>query len=178
MGNLRNSFRLGKCVLRACVRMKVWVRVCAFTEHSRHESKWEMWGKGSEEPRSGVQTGADLVLLQMSVQLSVIVVQQTRQLIHLNLRKREHTRQKSASPIIMDKEFWYTVEYIKQIWNISLIWWTLKKCDGYLWCFYWASLTVIWSNSSYMVSCGICLFFLGGGGGTCIWAVKVDILCD
>ncbi len=75
-----------------CLCIEECLRVCAFTKHSSHKSKREVWRKGSEEPGSGVETRADLVLLQMSVQLPVIVMQQTRQLIHLNLRKKEEKK--------------------------------------------------------------------------------------
>lgn len=64
------------------------VRAYYCTKHSGHESQWEVRGEGREEPGGSVETGADLILLQMSVQLPVIVMQQARQLVHLNLKEQ------------------------------------------------------------------------------------------
>lgn len=55
------------------------------TKDSRHEAKWELWGEQSQEPRRRVEAGADLVLLKVTVQVSVVVVQKPGELVHLNL---------------------------------------------------------------------------------------------
>lgn len=63
-------------------RKKRWSNL---TKDSCHKAEGEVWGKSGEEPRRGVQTGPDLLLLQVAVEIPVIVVEQTRQLVHLNL---------------------------------------------------------------------------------------------
>ncbi len=87
-GKRRNLFWLEVCIESVFVYWRVPEGVCI---HRTLEPQIQegsvtqrQWGT-----RSSVETGADLVLLQMSVQLPVIVMQQTRQLIHLNLRKKE-----------------------------------------------------------------------------------------
>lgn len=50
-----------------------------------------MRGKEREEPRRGVEARADLVLLKVVVQLTVIVVQQPGELVHLNLHTHINT---------------------------------------------------------------------------------------
>lgn len=59
-------------------------RTC--TEDAGHEAEGELRGEEREEPGRRVEAGADLVLLQVVVQLAVVVVQQPGQLVHLNLR--------------------------------------------------------------------------------------------
>lgn len=49
-----------------------------------------MRGEGGEEPGGGVQAGPDLLLLQVAVQVPVVVVEQPRQLVHLDLTGHTH----------------------------------------------------------------------------------------
>jgi len=58
------------------------------TKDSSHKAQWELWSEQCEEPGSRVQRGGDVVGLEMLVQLAVVVVQQTRQLIQLNLGRQ------------------------------------------------------------------------------------------
>ena len=44
-----------------------------------------MRGEGREEPGGGVQAGPDFLLLQVAVEIPVVVMEQPRQLVHLNL---------------------------------------------------------------------------------------------
>lgn len=62
-------------------------KVCAsaLTEDSGHEAEGKVWREGGEEPRRGVQAGPDLLLLEVAVEIPVVVVEQPRQLVHLNL---------------------------------------------------------------------------------------------
>ena len=45
-----------------------------YTKDAGHEVEGELRGEEGEEPRRGVEARADLVLLQVIVQLAVIVV--------------------------------------------------------------------------------------------------------
>lgn len=56
------------------------------TKNPWHKAKWELWGEECEEPRCCVKAWADLVILQVIVQLTVVVMQQSGELVHLNLR--------------------------------------------------------------------------------------------
>lgn len=58
------------------------------TEDTGDEAQGEVRGEDGEEPGRGVQAGADLLLLQVVVQVPVVVVQQPGQLVHLDLRRR------------------------------------------------------------------------------------------
>ena len=61
------------------------------TEDPGDEAQGEVGGEDGEEPGRGVQAGADLVQLQVAVQVPVVVVQQSGQLVHLDLRgQRDH----------------------------------------------------------------------------------------
>lgn len=55
------------------------------TKDSGHEAKRELWGEQSEEPRRRVEARADIVLLEVTVQVSVVVVQKPGELVHLYL---------------------------------------------------------------------------------------------
>ena len=55
------------------------------TKHLCDEPEGKLRGKESEEPRSGVEGRTDLILLQMVIQTLVEVMEQTRQLVHLDL---------------------------------------------------------------------------------------------
>lgn len=55
------------------------------TEDTGHKAEGEVWCEQSKEPWGGVQAGADLLLLQVAVQIPVVVMEQPRQLVHLNL---------------------------------------------------------------------------------------------
>lgn len=55
------------------------------TKDAGHKAERELRGEESEEPRRGVEARADLVLLEVIVQLAVVVVQQPGELVHLNL---------------------------------------------------------------------------------------------
>ena len=55
------------------------------TEDARDESQGELRGEEGEEPGGRVEAGADLLLLQVGVQPAVVVVQQPRELVHLDL---------------------------------------------------------------------------------------------
>ena len=59
---------------------------CNVTEDTGDEAEGELGGEEREEPGRGVQAGADLLLLQVVVEFPVVVMQQPRQLVHLNLR--------------------------------------------------------------------------------------------
>ena len=59
------------------------------TKYSGHKRKWEFWREHREEPGSGVVNGSDLVCLQVAVQVWVVVVEQPRQLVELDLRWQE-----------------------------------------------------------------------------------------
>lgn len=58
------------------------------TEDAGHKVEGELRGEQREEPRRRVEAGADLVLLKVVVQVTVVVVQQPGQLVHLNLRRQ------------------------------------------------------------------------------------------
>lgn len=62
------------------------------TKYTGNKTKRELRGEESEEPGCGVQAGADLVLLQVSVQVTVIVVQQSGQLVHLDLQREKEEK--------------------------------------------------------------------------------------
>lgn len=66
-----------------------------YTKYTGNKAKLELRGEESEKPGRGVQAGTDLVLLQVSVQVTVIVVQQSGQLVHLDLQ-RERKKKKSS----------------------------------------------------------------------------------
>lgn len=55
------------------------------TKDAGHKVEGELRGEEREEPRRRVEAGADLVLLKVVVQVTVVVVQQPGQLVHLNL---------------------------------------------------------------------------------------------
>lgn len=57
------------------------------TKDSGYESQRELWGKHGEEPGGGVEAGADLVLLQVIVEVSVVIVKQPWELVHLDLQE-------------------------------------------------------------------------------------------
>lgn len=59
-----------------------------YTEDAGHEAEGELRGEEREEPGRRVEARADLVLLEVVVQLAVVVVQQPGELVHLNLRGR------------------------------------------------------------------------------------------
>lgn len=63
-----------------------------YTKYTGNKAERELRGEESEEPRCGVQAGADLVLLQVSVQVTVIVMQQTGQLVHLDLQREKEEK--------------------------------------------------------------------------------------
>lgn len=69
-----------------------WLYWGDLTKHTGHEAEGEVWGEQSEEPGGGVQAGPDLLLLQVAVQISVVVVKQPRQLVHLNLTDQTRFR--------------------------------------------------------------------------------------
>lgn len=56
------------------------------TEDSGHKSQGELGGEHGEKPGRGVEAGADLVLLQVVVEVSVVVVEEPRELVHLDLQ--------------------------------------------------------------------------------------------
>lgn len=60
--------------------------MCMRTKNTRHKAKWELRGEECEEPRCCVKAWADLVILEVIVQLTVVVVEQSGELVHLNLR--------------------------------------------------------------------------------------------
>lgn len=62
-----------------------------YTKDAGHKAEGELRGKEREEPRRGVEARADLVLLKVVVQLTVIVVQQPGELVHLNLHTHINT---------------------------------------------------------------------------------------
>lgn len=64
--------------------------VHALTKDSGHKSQWELWGKHGEEPGGGIEAGADLVLLEVVVEVSVVVVKKPRELVHLDLWRYTH----------------------------------------------------------------------------------------
>lgn len=59
-----------------------------YTKDAGHEAEGELRGEEREEPGRRVEARADLVLLEVVVQLAVVVVQQPGELVHLNLRGR------------------------------------------------------------------------------------------
>lgn len=64
------------------------LNICVCTENTWHKAEWELWGKEREEPRGCVKAWADLVILEVIVQLAVIVVEQSGELVHLNLGRQ------------------------------------------------------------------------------------------
>lgn len=56
-----------------------------YTEDAGHKVERELRGEEREEPGRRVEAGADLVLLEVVVQVTVVVVQQPGELVHLNL---------------------------------------------------------------------------------------------
>lgn len=59
------------------------------TEYPGNEAQGKLRGEHSEEPGCCVEAGPDLLLLQVAVQVAVIVVQEPRELVHLDLRGTE-----------------------------------------------------------------------------------------
>ena len=55
------------------------------TEDACDKAEGELGGEECEEPGGGVETGADLMVLQVAIELPVVVVQQSGQLVHLDL---------------------------------------------------------------------------------------------
>lgn len=45
-----------------------------FTKDSGHKAQWELRGEHGEKPGGGIEAGADLVLLQVIVEVSVVIV--------------------------------------------------------------------------------------------------------
>lgn len=66
--------------------MLFWPRAHPLTEDSGHKAQGELGGEHGEEPGRGVEAGADLVLLQVVVEVPVVVVQEPRELVHLDLQ--------------------------------------------------------------------------------------------
>lgn len=63
-----------------------------YTKYTGDKAKLELRGEESEKPGCGVQAGTDLVLLQVSVQVTVIIVQQSGQLVHLDLHTEKEEK--------------------------------------------------------------------------------------
>lgn len=55
------------------------------TKDSGHKAEGEVWGEGGEKPGGGIQAGPNLLLLQVAVEIPVVIMEQPRQLVHLNL---------------------------------------------------------------------------------------------
>lgn len=55
------------------------------TKYPGHKSKRELRCEEREEPGSGVERGADFIGLQVVVEFSMEIMEQSGQLIHLNL---------------------------------------------------------------------------------------------
>lgn len=60
------------------------------TKHSGHKTQGELGSKHGEEPRGSIEARADLKFLQVVVQISVIVMEKARQLVHLDLREEQN----------------------------------------------------------------------------------------
>lgn len=60
-----------------------------YTKYTGNKAERELRGEESKEPGRGVQAGTDLLLLQVSVQVTMVVVQKSGQLVHLNLQPEE-----------------------------------------------------------------------------------------
>ena len=58
---------------------------CVLTENPGHKAEGELRGEEREEPRRGIQRGRDIVLLKVVVQIFVVVVDQTHQLVQPHL---------------------------------------------------------------------------------------------
>lgn len=61
-------------------------RAHPLTEDSGHKPQGELGGEHGEKPGRGVEAGADLVLLQVVVEVPVVVVEEPRELVHLDLQ--------------------------------------------------------------------------------------------
>lgn len=79
------------CVSKQTINLKRKKRY-VYTKDAGHKAEGELRGKEREEPRCGVEARADLVLLKVVVQLTVIVVQQPGELVHLNLHTHINTQ--------------------------------------------------------------------------------------
>lgn len=62
------------------------------TEDSGHKSQWELGGKHGEEPGGSIEAGADLVLLEVVVEVPVVIMKEPRELVHLDLQGHTHTQ--------------------------------------------------------------------------------------
>lgn len=67
-----------------------------YTKNARHKAEGELRGEEREEPRRCVEARADLVLLEVIVQVPVVVMQQPGELVHLNLNKRQTDKTRSG----------------------------------------------------------------------------------
>lgn len=57
----------------------------ALTEDSGYKSQRELGGEHGEKPGGGIEAGADLMLLEVIVEVSVVIVKKPRELVHLDL---------------------------------------------------------------------------------------------
>lgn len=55
------------------------------TKHSGNKAKWELRCEDCQEPRSSIQCWRNVMLLKMLIKVTMIVMQQTGELVHLNL---------------------------------------------------------------------------------------------
>ena len=71
------------------------------TENPGHESEGELGGKDGEEPRCSVKCGADFEPVKVVVQVSVKVVQESRELVQLDLKfKRSNSGQRIKNKLL------------------------------------------------------------------------------
>lgn len=75
-----------------CLVVNSTVHAAAPTKDAGDEAEGKLRGEEREEPRRSIQAGADLVLLQVRIQAAVVVVQQSGQLVHLNLHRHKSRR--------------------------------------------------------------------------------------
>ena len=61
------------------------------TEHSGHKAQGELGGEEGEEPGGGVQRWGNLVLLKVVVEILVVVMDQTHQLVQPHLSMHTNT---------------------------------------------------------------------------------------
>lgn len=86
-----------------------------FTKYTGNKAERELRGEKSKKPGRGVQAGTDLLFLQVSVQVTMIVVKQSGQLVHLNLQPEEkrvnfnHTEMRLNQTLSLSLSEWLNI---------------------------------------------------------------------
>ena len=68
------------------------------TENASNKADWKLRRKDGKKPRCSIQCRSDLVHLKVVVQIFVVVMKETRQLIHLHLKCQQRCDQCSNQP--------------------------------------------------------------------------------